>query len=70
MVTIGALIFLVSPGKDVATVQLFSAIKEGNLGVGCILANMIILTTIFVNLSMSTLLKGKFRRGEADVYRD
>ncbi len=70
MVTIGALIFLVSPGKDVATVQLFSAIKEGNLGVGCILANMIILTTIIVNLSMSALLKGKFRRGEADVYRD
>lgn len=70
MVTIGALIFLVSPGKEVATVQLFSAIKEGNLGVGSILANMIIFTTIIVNLSMSALLKGKFRRGEAYVYGD
>ncbi|TFZ41698.1 iron ABC transporter permease [Soehngenia longivitae] len=70
MVTIGALIFLVSPGKEVATVQLFSAIKEGNLGVGSILANMIIFTTIIVNLSMSALLKGKFRRGESDVYGD
>jgi len=70
MVTIGALIFLVSPGKEVATVQLFSAIKEGNLGVGSILANMIIFTTIIVNLSMSALLKGKFKRGEADVYGD
>ena len=59
MVTIGALIFLISPGKEVATVQLFSAIKEGNLEVGCILANMIILTTLIVNFSLTKLLKDK-----------
>ncbi|WP_168190090.1 ABC transporter permease [Caloramator sp. E03] len=62
MVTIGALIFLVSPGKEVATVQLFSAIKEGNLGVGCVLANMIIFATIIINLSVSSLLKLQFSK--------
>lgn len=62
MVTIGALIFLISPGKEVATVQLFSAIKEGNLGVGCIIANMIIFATIFVNLLVMSLLKIQFSK--------
>lgn len=60
MVTIGALIFLISPGKEVATVQLFSAVKEGNLGVGCIIANMIIFVTIFVDLSAVALYKLPF----------
>lgn len=62
MVTIGALIFLISPGKEVATVQLFSAIKEGNLGVGCIIASMIIFVTIFVNFSLTSLLKLQFSK--------
>jgi len=62
MVTIGALIFLISPGKEVATVQLFSAIKESNLGVGCIIANMIIFVTIFVNFSLTSLLKLQFTK--------
>lgn len=59
MVTIGALIFLISPGKEVATVQLFSAIREGNLEVGCILANMIIIITLVVNISLTKFLKEK-----------
>lgn len=57
MVTIGALIFIVSPGKEVATIQLFSAITQGDLGVGCIIANMIIITTTIVNLTLTKFLK-------------
>lgn len=62
MVTIGALIFLISPGKEVATVQLFSAIRDGNLGVGCIIANMIIFATVFVNLLATSIFRLQFSR--------
>jgi iron(III) transport system permease protein len=62
MVTIGALIFLISPGKEVATIQLFSAIKQGDLGVGCVIASMIIFVTVFVNLGLTSLLKVKYSR--------
>jgi len=53
MTTIGAIIFLVVPGSEVATVQMFNAIKTGQIGVSAVLANMIILVTLLINLVFS-----------------
>ncbi len=50
MITIGAIIFLVTPGSKVATVELFDAIKEGNIGLGAVFANLIIITVLAVNV--------------------
>lgn len=56
MTTIGAIIFLVTPGARVATVEMFDAIKTGDIGQGAVLANLIILVTLLVNLGFSYLL--------------
>ncbi len=53
MTTIGAIIFLVVPGSEVATVQMFNAIKTGQIGVSAVIANMIIIVTLAVNLAFS-----------------
>ncbi|MBC7075616.1 MAG: iron ABC transporter permease [Syntrophomonadaceae bacterium] len=53
MTTIGAIIFLVVPGSEVATVQMFNAIKTGQIGVSAVIANMIILVTLSINLAFS-----------------
>lgn len=53
MTTIGAIIFLVVPGSEVATVQMFNAIKTGQVGVSAVIANMIILVTLAINLAFS-----------------
>jgi len=49
MTTIGAVIFLVSPGSKVATVVLFDAIKEGNIGEGTAMASLLIITVLTIN---------------------
>lgn len=55
MITIGAIIFLVSPDTKVATVEMFGEIKRGRIGAASALANMIIVTVLAVNLLFSWL---------------
>lgn len=50
MTTVGAIIFLISPGANVATVEMFNAIKNGNYGVGSVIACLIIIITFTVNI--------------------
>lgn len=50
MTTVGAIIFLISPGANVATVEMFNAIKNGNYGIGSVIACLIILVTFTVNI--------------------
>ena len=61
MTTIGAIIFLVTPYTKVATVDMFEAIQNGEIGQGAALASLIIVTVMFVNVGFSWLLtkKGK-----------
>lgn len=50
MTTVGAIIFLISPGANVATVEMFNTIKNGNYGVGSVIACLIIIITFTVNI--------------------
>ncbi len=50
MTTVGSIIFLISPGANVATVEMFNAIKNGNYGVGSVIACLIIIITFTVNI--------------------
>lgn len=59
MTTFGAVIFLVSPGKLLASTEMFRQIKGGGNAVGSILAVLIILITGFVNLLSTAILKRK-----------
>ena len=50
MTTVGAIIFLISPGANVATVEMFNAIKNGNYGLGSVIACLIIFITFTINI--------------------
>mgnify|MGYP006279003071 CR=1 FL=1 len=63
MITIGAIIFLVSPETKVATVDMFGEIKRGRIGAASVLANLIIVTVLAVNLLFSWLY---VRKGKKD----
>lgn len=59
MTTFGAVIFLVSPGKLLASTEMFRQIKGGGNAVGSILAVLIIFITGTVNLLSTAILKRK-----------
>ncbi|MEN6327090.1 MAG: iron ABC transporter permease [Syntrophomonas sp.] len=60
MTTIGAIIFLVTPGALLLTVEMFNQIKTGRIGLAAVMANMIILSTVLVNLAVAFFLwRGK-----------
>ena len=58
MTTIGAIIFLIHPGKKIATLALFDAINSGEYGVGSLIATIIIIITMVVNLGFSKIILG------------
>ncbi|QLA20297.1 ABC transporter permease [Desulfolutivibrio sulfoxidireducens] len=55
MITIGAIIFLISPDTKVLTVDMFAEIKRGRIGEAAVLANVIIVSVLAVNLFFSWL---------------
>ncbi len=59
MTTVGAIIFIISPGAKVATVEMFNTIRDGDYGVGSVIASMIILGTLIINLSFSKIVLKK-----------
>ena len=59
MTTIGSIIFLIHPGKKLATLALFDAINSGEYGVGSLIATIIIIITMFVNLLFSKIILGR-----------
>lgn len=59
MTTIGAIIFLVYPGKAVATIELFDAINSGEYGVASMISVIIIFITISVNLLVTLIISRK-----------
>ena len=50
MTTTGAIIFLISPGASVATVEMFNTIRDGDYGLASIIAIFIIVVTFFINI--------------------
>lgn len=59
MTTIGAIIFLVTPATKVGTVELFEAIKAGDIGIGAVFAGLLVILTLAVNLAFSRLVLGR-----------
>lgn len=57
MTTIGAIIFLISPGNNVATVVLFTQVAQGEYGAASITALSITLITFSLNIFVSKVLK-------------
>lgn len=57
MTTIGAIIFLISPGNNVATVVLFTQVAQGEYGAASITALSITLITFSLNVFVSKVLK-------------
>lgn len=53
MTTIGAIIFLVTPYTKVATVEMFEAIQNGEIGQGAVMASLIIVAVMAVNVGFS-----------------
>lgn len=57
MTSVGAIIFLISPGKNVASAELFQSIENGRYGVASVQAVIIILATLGINLTFMGMLK-------------
>ncbi len=53
MTTVGSIIFLVYPGRKLATLVMFDAIQTGKYGVGSAIACLIIFITLLVNILFS-----------------
>lgn len=62
MTTAGTLIFLVSPGSNVATIEMFNTIRDGDYGVASVIATFIILITVTVNI-VAFILTNKMKGG-------
>lgn len=63
MTTIGSIIFLIYPGRKLATLEMFDAIQGGDYGAGSVIACIIILITLSVNIIFS-----KFVLEEKNVF--
>lgn len=56
MTTVGAIIFLVTPGAKTATIEMFNTLRDGDYGLGAVLASMIIIFTLMTNLIFTKIL--------------
>ena len=57
MTTVGAIIFIISPGAKVATVEMFNTLRDGDYGIGAVIANLIIISTLLINMVFSKLIQ-------------
>lgn len=56
MTTVGAVIFLIHPGKKIAVFALFDAVNSGEYGLASLIATFIIMITLLVNLGLSEIM--------------
>ena len=56
MTTVGAVIFLIHPGKKIAVFSLFDAVNSGEYGLASLIAAFIIIITLLVNLGLSRII--------------
>lgn len=63
MTSVGAIIFLISPGKNVASAELFQSIENGRYGVASVQAVFIIVVTVGINLCFMSFLKRSKKGG-------
>lgn len=63
MTTVGAIIFLISPGKKIAVFTLFDCVNTGKYGEASMIATAIILITVLINILFSKIILKK-----GDIY--
>lgn len=68
MTAVGAIVFLISPGKTVASVEMFQSIENGRYGIGAVQAVLIILVTVTVNLIAMAIQKRMGRKAKEEVH--
>ncbi len=68
MMTIGSIIFIISPGAKVATVELFGLLNQGEYGKAAVLATLLTLITVAANLIFARFLLGK--NSEKEIVQD
>ena len=62
MTATGAIVFLISPGKNVVSVELFQSVENGRYSVASVQAVMILLVTAAVNIASMYLFSGKEKK--------
>lgn len=65
MMTIGSIIFIISPSSKVATVELFGLINQGHYGEAAVMASILTFVTVMVNLFFVKLLSDKKEKKDA-----
>ncbi|WP_286978277.1 ABC transporter permease [Aminobacterium sp. UBA5514] len=70
MTTIGGIIFLITPYTKVATVEMFDAIQQGDIGVGSVMASVIIIVVMIINAAFSYVLLHKGKNSSKKVRRN
>lgn len=68
MMTIGSIIFIISPGAKVATVELFGLLNQGEYGKAAVLATLLTVITVAANMIFARLLLGK--KSEEEIVQD
>ncbi|MFA5577350.1 MAG: iron ABC transporter permease [Tissierellaceae bacterium] len=67
MTSVGSIIFIISPGAKVATVEMFNALRDGYYGTGAVIANLIVFSTLIINMLFSKIILGK-ANSQGDKY--
>lgn len=69
MTTVGSIIFIISPAAKVATVEMFNTLRDGDYGIGAVIANLIIISTLLINVGFSKLMtKKESKIGDKNVF--
>lgn len=69
MTAVGAIVFLISPGKNLASAELFNSIENGRYGVASVQAVLVILVTVSINLLAMHLMDRSRKKQKGDLNR-
>lgn len=69
MTAVGAIVFLISPGKNLASAELFNSIENGRYGVASVQAVLVILVTLSINLLAMHLMDRSRKKQKGDMNR-
>jgi iron(III) transport system permease protein len=68
MMTVGSIIFIISPKAKVATIDLFDALNQGSYGEAAVIANLLTIVTLIVNLVFARFMTNQdYGEGVANV---
>ena len=66
MTAVGAIVFLISPGKNLASVELYHSIENGRYSVASVEAVLIIVVTVAINVISMSLMERSRKKQKGD----